>query len=282
VLRPRLDGVGGAAAWSGLCGKVPRSVIAVSVPQLLAFPALRDNLIWALVDGTGGALVIDPGELTPLLPALEAGLRPLAILLTHHHADHVGAALALAEASGAALFGPEDRRLPEAVQALSAGRHALPGDWAVEVLAVPGHTRSHLAFHIGDHLFSGDTLFSLGCGRLFEGQPAQMLDALDRLAALPASTRVCCGHEYTLANARFAAAVEADNPARTAWVAEAERRLASGRPSLPSTIGIERAANPFLRVDAPGIRQSLAAKDLAADDRLEAFTALRAWKDVFA
>jgi len=266
----------------GIVRQSPATGHCRSVLQLLAFPALRDNLIWALVDGAGHALVVDPGELAPLSPALEAGLRPVAILLTHHHADHVGGALALAEASGATLFGPEDPRLPAAVQALPAGRHHLPGDWAVEVLAVPGHTRSHLAFHVADHLFSGDTLFSLGCGRLFEGHPSQMLDALDRLAALPAVTRVCCGHEYTLANARFAAEVEPDNPARAAWVVEAGRRLAGGRPSLPSTIGIERAANPFLRVDAPGIRRRLAAEGVEAGDRQTAFAALRAWKDGFA
>ncbi len=279
--RPRLDGGNAAAAWSGLCGKRPRPVTAALL-QLLAFPALRDNLIWALVDADGGAVVVDPGAFPPLTAALDAGLRPTAILLTHHHADHVDGALALAERSGAPLFGPADVRLPAAVRPLSAGTHRLPGGWAVEVLAVPGHTRSHLAFHVAGHLFCGDTLFSLGCGRLFEGSPAQMLDALDRLSALPEATAVCCGHEYTLANARFAAVVEPDNPAREAWVAEARRRLAAGRPSLPSRIGIERAANPFLRVDVPAIRHRLAEARHAADDRLAAFAALRAWKDGFA
>lgn len=265
----------------GIVRQVPRPVIAALSP-LLAFPALRDNLIWALPDGSGRALVVDPGELAPLLPALDSGLRVAAILLTHHHADHTGAALALAERSGAPVFGPEDERLPEAVLPLRPGQQRLPGGRALSVLAVPGHTRSHLAFHVEGHLFSGDTLFSLGCGRLFEGSPAQMLDALDRLAALPADTRVCCGHEYTLANARFAAEAEPENPARAAWVAEARRRLALGQPSLPSTLAIERAANPFLRVDLPGLRQRLAERGTDATDRLAAFTALRAWKDDFA
>jgi hydroxyacylglutathione hydrolase len=154
--------------------------------------------------------------------------------------------------------------------------------WRFEVLAVPGHTVSHIAFSGHGHLFCGDTLFSLGCGRLFEGTPAQMLASLDRLAALPDDTRVCCGHEYTLANAAFAGVVDPDNPALRRRTEDATTMRQSGQPTLPSTIADERAANPFLRVDDAAVRTAVAAR-LGRDlvDRVETFAELRRWKDGF-
>jgi len=154
--------------------------------------------------------------------------------------------------------------------------------WEFDVIAIPGHTRSHLAFAGLGLLFCGDTLFSLGCGRLFEGTPAQMLASLDRLAALPDDTLVCCAHEYTEANGRFARAAEPDNAARDQRLAEVARLRAAGQPSLPSTLGSERACNPFLRSDLPALRDRLRSqRGLASNDRIEAFAALREWKDGF-
>jgi hydroxyacylglutathione hydrolase len=246
---------------------------------LSALPALRDNLVWVL-DGPDGALVVDPGEAAPVLRAIEAGLRVEAILLTHHHADHVDGVPELVALTAARVFAPPDPRLRFAHEPVADGQHFDAAGFSIEVIAVPGHTRSHVAFHVEGHLFCGDTLFSLGCGRLFEGTPAQMQASLARLAALPDETRVCCGHEYTLANGEFARAAEAENPAREAWLAEARRRLAEGRSSLPSTLAIERAANPFLRLNAPGLQASLAARGLPSQG-VAGFAALRAWKDAF-
>jgi hydroxyacylglutathione hydrolase len=150
------------------------------------------------------------------------------------------------------------------------------------VLEVPGHTSSHIAFHGHGSLFCGDTLFSLGCGRLFEGTPAQMLASLDRLGALPPDTRVCCGHEYTLANAAFAAAVDPDNPALRRRTEEARAMRDRDQPTLPATLAGERAANPFLRVDAPAVRDAVAARlGHPPADRVETFAGLRHWKDRF-
>jgi hydroxyacylglutathione hydrolase len=236
------------------------------MPSLLALRALRDNLVWALVGPDGDALVVDPGEAAPVESALDAGLRISDILITHHHADHCDGVPALVARTGARVHAPADARLRFEAQTVAGGDRFQAAGMSVEVLSVPGHTRSHLAFRVEGHLFCGDTLFSLGCGRLFEGSPAEMAASLAQLARLPDDTLVCCGHEYTLANGRFARAAEPDNAAREAWLVEAEARLARHGTSLPSTIGIERAANPFLRAaEAP-----------------ERFAALRAWKDVFA
>ena len=152
----------------------------------------------------------------------------------------------------------------------------------LEVSQIPGHTLTHIAFHGGGYLFCGDTMFSLGCGRLFEGSPAQMLDSLERLAALPGDTKVCCGHEYTEANGRFARAAEPENAARDARLQEVSALRAQGLPSLPSTLASERDCNPFLRVDAPGIRDSLRERGVDVADRVASFAALRSWKDGFA
>ena len=252
------------------------------VTSLLALPALRDNLIWALQGPDGTALVVDPGEAAPVLAAIDAGLQVAAILVTHHHADHTDGVPVLLGRTGAAVFGPADERLRFPFRVVGDGDRFEAAGMAVETLAVPGHTRSHIAFVADGHLFCGDTMFSLGCGRLFEGTPAQMAASLAKLAALPDDTRVCCGHEYTLANGEFARAAEPENPAREVWLAEARRRLAAGRASLPSTIGIERAANPFLRTETEGVAATLAARGAAGSGPAARFAALRAWKDVFA
>ncbi len=251
--------------------------------RLLAVPALADNLIWLLADDDGRALAVDPGESEPVEAALaERGWRLEAILLTHHHHDHIGGAAALAARHGADIVAPADDRIAIATRRVGDGDVVQAASTAFRVMAIPAHTRSHIAFVSDQHLFCGDTLFSLGCGRLFEGTPAQLHVALTSLAALPEKLRLCCGHEYTEANARFARAVDPDNAVRDGWMAEVARRRAAGHSSLPSTIAIERDANPFLRVDSPAIRASLRARGEDSDDAVQRLGALRRWKDGFA
>ena len=253
---------------------------------LQPLPAFADNYIWTLRDSAaGGPVVVDPGDAAPVLAMAEAsGVAPSALLLTHHHPDHVGGAGTLLRRwPWLPVFAPRDDRIDLPCHRVGDGDVAEAGPWRFEVLAVPGHTSSHIAFHGHGVLFCGDTLFSLGCGRLFEGTPAQMLASLDRLAALPPATLVCCGHEYTLANAAFAASVEPGNAALQRRTAEARALRGRGAPSLPSRLGDETAANPFLRADAPSVRAAVAARlGRAPVDRIEAFAELRRWKDGFA
>jgi len=254
------------------------------VPHLRALPALADNYIWTLAGDDGRGIVVDPGEAGPVFAAVADGFQPVAILLTHHHNDHIGGTGELLAAFDIPCIAPHDERIPRASQRVADGeRVAIPAlGWAFDVIAIPGHTRSHVAFTGEGLLFCGDTLFSLGCGRLFEGTPAQMLASLDRLAALPDDTLVCCAHEYTEANGRFARAAEPDNAARDERLEQVARLRAAGRPSLPSTLGSERACNPFLRSDLPALRGRLASqRGLASNDRIAAFAALREWKDGF-
>jgi hydroxyacylglutathione hydrolase len=251
--------------------------------SLRPLPAFQDNYIWTLANAAGEAIVVDPGQAEPVLEAAALGLRPVAILLTHHHDDHIGGAATLLARFDIPCYAPREDRIDLPVRRVGQGdRVAVPElDLAFEVLEVHGHTRSHIAFHGGGYLFCGDSLFSLGCGRMFEGQPAQMLDSLDRMAALPGPTLVCCGHEYTEANGRFARVAEPDNLDRDRRLEEVARLRAQGLPSVPSTIASERACNPFLRVDQPGVLAQLHARGLDGGARADAFAALRGWKDVF-
>jgi hydroxyacylglutathione hydrolase len=250
--------------------------------HVVPLPALADNYIWLLHDDRGQALVVDPGEPAPVEAALaERSLRLRAILLTHHHNDHIGAAAALRARHDAIVFAPRDERIADADHRVGDGDVvALEQPRArFDVLAVPGHTRSHIAYAGEGVLFCGDTLFSLGCGRLFEGTPAQMLASLERLARLPGDTLVCCGHEYTVANGRFARQVDPANPGLAARCAEAAAARTQDRPTVPVPLASELACNPFLRIDSEALVDW--GRPLAAGDRVARFAALRAAKDDF-
>lgn len=247
-------------------------------------PALSDNYVWLLADAAGDAIVVDPGEAAPVRAVLEReGLRLRAILVTHHHPDHTAGIAALCEGGDVDVIAPDDARITTATRRIGDGNHVVIDAPALgfDVIAVPGHTTSHVAFFGHGLLFCGDTLFSAGCGRMFEGTPARMLASLERLAALPGDTLVCCGHEYTVANTRFALEVDPANAALRARHDEAVATRARGLPTLPSTLAGERACNPFLRTDAPALVKTLA---IAGDDheaRVARFAALRARKDAW-
>ncbi|SFD53209.1 hydroxyacylglutathione hydrolase [Paracidovorax konjaci] len=255
---------------------------------MLPLPAFTDNYIWMLHDGRS-AIVVDPGEAGPVLQALQhQGLALQAILVTHHHGDHVGGVAELRSATGAAVLGPARETLPEPVQRLSDGDVVEVLGLRMVVIDVPGHTAGHIAYYGADApggplLFCGDTLFSGGCGRLFEGTPEQMQHSLDRLGALPPETRVCCAHEYTLSNLAFARAVEPVNPALLQYSRECETRRSEGQPTLPSRIGTERDVNPFLRTREPAVARAAQAFDAHVDtaEPASVLAALRQWKNEF-
>ena len=252
--------------------------------HLIPIPALRDNYIWLLHDDTGSAIVVDPGEAQPVHDTLRAhSLNLQAVLITHHHWDHTDGVLALRDTYQVPVYAPVDDRLTSATQHVRDGDELSFDDPAIRfrVMALPGHTRSHVAYLGAGMLLCGDTLFSIGCGRLFEGSAAQMLSSLDRIAALPGDTLVCAGHEYTGNNARFALLVDPKNKKLEARMQQVTELRSSQQPSLPSRLADELETNPFLRVDDPAITHWCARQGIVDNDRVSRFAALRDAKDKF-
>ena len=256
--------------------------------SIIPIPAFRDNYIWCLTDGRSAA-VVDPGDAAPVIAWLEkSGAALCAILATHHHADHVGGITALRARYDVPVFGPAHESIPHRTHALGEGdRIAVPGvDVLFSVFDIPGHTAGHIAYYTlppAPLLFCGDTLFAAGCGRIFEGTPGQMWESLSKLAALDPGTRVYCGHEYTLANLRFAAAVEPASTDIEARIVHERNKREQDLPTLPSTIGAERATNPFLRAELPDVMaQAASHAGRTVTSAVDAFAVLREWKNAFA
>lgn len=252
--------------------------------EILQIPVLNDNYVYLAHDAeTKATAVVDPAVGGPVVDALaEKGWRLTHILNTHHHADHTGANLELKQQTGCTIVGPKaDRdRIPGIDIEVSDGETYMLGNAEAQVFDVPGHTRGHIAFWFADSdaLFCGDTLFSMGCGRLFEGTPSQMWNSLSKLMALPDSTRVFCAHEYTQANGRFALSVEPDNKALLKRMAEVDQLRQKGIPTVPSTLGVEKATNPFLRPNSADLQQMVG---LSGADIIEVFAETRRLKDHF-
>lgn len=252
--------------------------------KISAIPALADNYIWLIRGKDKTCAIVDPGEAEPVLAVLrQHGLELSYILLTHHHYDHVDGVPALLERYGATVFGPDDNRIPFVHKVCREGDEIeLPDlNARFHVLEIPAHTRSHIAFFNDEVLFSGDTLFSLGCGRFFEGTAADMQKSLDKLAALPPDTQVYCAHEYTQANCRFALAVEPDNAALKSRAGEIDRLRAADRITLPTRLGDELATNPFLRTRADAVVSTARKIDPVATPGIATMAVIRAWKDRF-
>jgi hydroxyacylglutathione hydrolase len=252
--------------------------------EIIAIPAFKDNYIW-LLRHDGRAAVVDPGDATPVLEALRSyGDTLAAILVTHHHDDHVGGVSELLSHHSVPVFGPAAEKIRGVDHPLRHGDQVLLPDLDIDftVLDVGGHTRGHIAYYGANNLFCGDTLFAGGCGRIFEGSAEQMWGSLARLAALPPLTRVYCAHEYTQSNLKFALAVEPDNTALIERIEDVARLRDAGKATVPSTIGVEIETNPFLRWRSPAVVAAARRyRGNPVQGDAEVFAAIRDWKNVF-
>lgn len=251
---------------------------------LIPLPAFEDNYIWVLHDELH-AIAVDPGDPAPLIAYLDARKLALtALLITHHHRDHTGGNTRLRQRYDCAIYAPDNPRIPAATHVLHDG-DAIEIDHPplqFRILATPGHTLDHISYLGYDTLFCGDTVFGCGCGKLFEGTPAMMATSLDLILSLPDATRVCCAHEYTLSNIEFAKTIDGQNASLLERESVDRRARAAGRPTLPSTLGLEKATNPFLRFHDPDMI-AFAARYLNRPDPApaEVFGAIRAAKDAW-
>ncbi|MCP8898526.1 hydroxyacylglutathione hydrolase [Gilvimarinus xylanilyticus] len=257
--------------------------------QLSLFPALQTNYFWLLQpdDSKSVAYIFDPGDATAVKQQLQArGLTLAGIVITHHHWDHTDGIDELVADCKVPVYGPRSDKIPQVDHVLSEGDKLTLGPLTLDVLETPGHTLDHISYLLQtpeqDLLFCADTLFAGGCGRMFEGSPEQFLSSLNRLKALPERTQVCCSHEYTVDNLRFAQAAEPDNRAIAERLARETEKRRQGQSTLPSTIGLEKQTNPFLRTDSPSLKASVKKHTgLKAPREHEVFAALRQWKDRF-
>lgn len=251
--------------------------------EVRAIPAFRDNYIWMLHRGKV-AVVVDPGDAVPVARVLaQEGLELTAILITHHHADHQGGVESLSANCQLSVFGPAAESITGLTHPLQGGEvFELPAlGTSVSVISVPGHTSGHLAYLMGNRLFCGDTIFGAGCGRLFEGTPAQMAASLRTLASLPDETEVYCAHEYTEMNLRFAVAVEPGNRMLQQRVLDVAATRARGQSTVPSTMALEKATNPFLRCSEPAVVAAAVARGAVSTDPVAVFAAIRGWRNEF-
>ncbi len=257
--------------------------------HLSLFPALQTNYFWLLQPDESKPLayIFDPGDASAVKHQLQdRGLGLAGIIITHHHWDHTDGIDELVSDFNAPVYGPRSDKIPQVDHVLTEGDRLTLPPLTLKVLETPGHTLDHISYWLRtpeqDWLFCADTLFAGGCGRMFEGSPEQFLHSLKRLKALPEQTQVCCSHEYTLDNLRFAQAAEPDNQAIDERLARESDKRRRGQPTLPSTIGLEKQTNPFLRTDSPSLISTVKAKTgLATLKEHEVFAALRQWKDHF-
>lgn len=253
--------------------------------QILALPAFQDNYIWCLQASNKTIVVIDPGDAQPVIDFLDQHqLQLTAILITHHHSDHCGGVMQLTANYQVPVYGPKHETIAGITYPVAEPEHIklIPFALTLQVVDIPGHTRGHVAYYGHGKLFCGDTLFGAGCGRLFEGTPAQMFQSLQKIAALPDTTHLYCAHEYTQANLQFALAVEPNSSDILTRISKVNKLRENGQNTLPSTLAEEKLTNPFLRCHVPGVIAAASHyKGYKLTDAIEVFATLREWKNNF-